>query len=133
MSESTLLMSEELHGQIPDLDEQYFTLIENLILVRGIFETPDGEDYLDGPLVAILSSDNPEVEIKLNLPLALDVVRRKSNLVFKSFNVYHKKVPTVLNGPFTISAAKICDINVNEQYCTLILGLQPAISKKEVL
>lgn len=124
MNEDKLMMSDELVGQVPDLeDEELNNLINNLVLV-SMKDAASGIE-ISGPAAAILFSGEPEVEVKMNIAAAINVMANKSNLTkIDSVKVLHNGIVASIEGEFYVDLAKILDINVDEQTCLLALGLK---------
>lgn len=122
--DNTLMMSEELLGQVPDLEGQNLNkLIANLI-VASLRDENTGVE-ISGPVSAILSSDEPEIELKMNLTSAFNILANKEKLnKVQAIKVLHNGVVFVIEGSFYVDLAKILDINLNEQTCVLALGLK---------
>lgn len=124
MNDDKLMMSEELVGQVPELeDEEINKLINHLVLVS----IEDGNTGLEiaGPAAAVLFSEEPELEIKMSIAAAVNVLVNKPRLNdIKSIKVLHEGVMASVEGDFYVDLAKILDINLDEQTCLLALGLK---------
>jgi hypothetical protein len=121
MNNSNFLMSDELLSQI-DLSEQVSSLISDFVL----FYIRDDSNKIEisGPVFSTLFAEDPEVEVKVNLPTALKVLKHQKNLVFNDINIMHKEDLATVKGTFTIHAAKIFDIKVDQQSCILAIGFK---------
>ena len=124
MNEDKLMMSDELVGQVANLeDEELNKLISHLVLVS--MKDLSTEIEISGPAAAILFSGEPEVEIKMSISSAINVMANKSNLNrIDSIKVLHDGIVASIEGEFYVDLAKILDINVDEQTCLLALGLK---------
>lgn len=124
MNEDKLMMSDELVGQVANLeDEELNKLISHLVLVS--MKDASTEIEISGPAAAILFSGEPEVEIKMSISSAINVMANKSNLNrIDSIKVLHDGIVASIEGEFYVDLAKILDINVDEQTCLLALGLK---------
>lgn len=124
MNEDKLMMSDELVGQVANLeDEELNKLISHLVLVS--MKDLSTEIEISGPAAAILFSGEPEVEIKMSISSAINVMANKSNLNrIDSIKVLHDGIVASIEGEFYVDLAKILDINVDEQTCLLAIGLK---------
>ena len=124
MNDDTLIMSEELVGQIPDLDEENLgRLISNLIIV-SIHDENTGFE-ISNPVSAILFSNEPEIEFKISIAEAINILTNKEKLhKIPSIKILHDNKVSIIEGEFYLDLAKILDINLNDQTCILALGLK---------
>ena len=126
--ESRILISNELVDQLPDID-QISGIIDELLLVY-IRDDASGVE-ISGSASSLLFADDPEVEVKMSISGALDVLKNREKALFTSIKVAHNKNLIQLEGKYEIHAAKIFNVNVEEQSCILAVGLKQV--KKDLL
>lgn len=124
---SKILMSETLKGHLPELEsdeiDQLSSQYVHVVVDRWVAGT---QVPLTGLLRSVLFGLEPELDIKVELPEALAVVKAQ-NLVIAGFELQYGEESTVeVPGPFTVKAARIDDINAQTQTCVLMLQLQRA-------
>lgn len=123
-------MSEALKGQIPELGDDSFAAIA-AGMVTVVADRIVGQQSL--PLVGILHSVlfdvQPEIEFKVTLVEAFDVVEA-TDLHFNDIDLHHGVRIVKLAGPFKVLAARIQEIDPSGQVCTLMLSLKRPTADK---
>jgi len=122
------LMSDVLRGQIPELEEEIQTQIEDMSskfvsVVAHVKDNTHRPRAFTGMLRSVLFEVEPEIEIRVELSLALDIVEA-AGLVFERFELHHGDRMVPMAGPYVPKAARIQDIDVADQLCTIALGLK---------
>lgn len=121
---SKVLMSEVLKGQIDSVDENFV----DELLDAGVFvilncQSNVENKTLSGVLRSVLFDEVPELELRLEISSALDLVKI-NNLSILSVQLQHGASNTVdIPGPFKIKAARIEELDVPNQLCVLSLQL----------
>jgi hypothetical protein len=123
---SHVLMSEELRGQVPELDDEQLVEAASagkhvLVIAERILK--NARTGVVGIMRGILFDVEPEVEMRINLTEALDLVEAP-DLLFGSLELHHGERVVKVPGPFIVKAARVDDIDANEQLCTLSLHLK---------
>jgi hypothetical protein len=126
--DSRILISKELVDQIPDF-EQISGAVNEFLLFYAKDDSTGVE--ITGPISSVLFADDPEVEVKMNISDALFVLQHREKISISSLNMAHRKNIIKLEGNYNVHAAKILDVNVDQQSCVLALGLKS--TKKEFL
>lgn len=127
-----MLMSDVLMGNVPALengDDQMLAELERkYVHVIGFMHKKNdpllaiaGESTLIGLLQSVMFGEMPEIEYKVELSEALDVV--SSDAVFSRFEMHLGDKETVLKGPFAIKASRIIDINAEQSTCIIMFQL----------
>lgn len=123
---SRILMSDELRGTVPDLEEevpedpnagQHVVVIAH----RRVMEQID-------PIVGILRSVllngiEPKIEFRVQMKDAMDIVDTPG-VSFDGFELHHGERIIKVPGPYIVTAAQIDDISPPDQMCTLGLHLK---------
>lgn len=121
---SHILMSEVLKGQIPDLDGEQIDELRNKHITIVAGKTVGAKiEPMVGILRGIHLGQNPEIEFRCEIKEALDVIEA-SQLSFSGFELHHGEDRIVqIPGPFVVKAARIDEIVIQDQLCTLGLHL----------
>ncbi len=122
---SHVLMSETLRGNVPELEDTEHVDVPRgkhviVIAEKVVGPTTTG---LIGILRGVLFDVEPEIEIRIELKEALDVIEA-NNLLFKRFELHHEERIVNIPGPFKVKAARIDDISAQDQLCTISLHLK---------
>lgn len=126
-----LMMSEVLRGNVPDLENEQLTGTEFVVTAEGwiSFDGKESSTSLAGALHSVLFDIEPEIEFRVLLGRAFDVVEGK-NLTFTGFTIQQHDRTIQLEGPFIVKAARISgidsDTNPDTQMCILALSLKRA-------
>ena len=120
---SRVLMSDVLRGQVPELEGEDPPGLEALY-VHAIVALQVGSKRtaLAGILRGVLFGERPELEARVQLEEALDFVRA-DGLQVLGFELHHGERIVEVPGPFVVENARIDEVSVAEQLCTLSLGL----------
>lgn len=118
-------MSEVLRGQVPELEEHPVDVLRGkhvVVVTEKIIG--DKAEGMVGILRGVLLGPDPEIEFRCELKEALEILKANS-LSFTRFELHHGEETVVpIPGPFIVKAARIDEISVDEQVCTLGLHLQ---------
>lgn len=123
---SRVLMSDELRGQIPDIEEQQQLMIDRLVSVTAKWRSGSPEEHIVvGSLRTFLMGKGSlrEIEFRVLLEDALDIAST-ADVSFTSIELKHGE-RTLRSEGRDLVEARIIDIEVNTepQMCTLALGL----------
>lgn len=120
-----VLMSDVLKGQVPELENEHPVdqLHGKHVIVISERVIGDKVDGMVGILRGLFLGENPEIEFRCDIKEALAVL--KANLLsFTRFELHHGEDVVPVIGPFVVKAARIDEIVVQDQLCTLGLRLQ---------
>jgi len=120
-------MSDVLRGQVPALDDTVAEVsVEELgnqhVLLVAEKVTGAKVTGVVGILRGALLGPDPEIEFRCEIEEALNIMEAP-NLSFNKFELHHDKRIVPVTGPFIVKAARIDEINVQDQLCTLGLHL----------
>lgn len=122
---SRILMSDVLKGQVPELEGEVpvdpFRGKHVIVIAQKTVGTK--QEGVIGILRGVLFDVEPEIELRIDLKEALDIVEGH-NLSFNKFELHHDQRVVELPGPFVVKAARIDDISVLDQLCTVSLHLK---------
>lgn len=122
-NEERLLMSEDLRGQIPEIEDSINQFEDAFIVV--VLEV-NNDEPLAGSLNGIsVEQQTIKVDIKTNLREAYLTLNKHINktLVCSSCHLHFSSIESVLKGPFTVSSVKLIDIDRNNKTCILGIDL----------
>lgn len=121
---SKVLMSEALRGVLPEMDGSVHPASASEHVVVIVHKRTGAEQSaMVGVLRGVLLGAEPEVEFRCQLKEALDIIE-SSNVTFVGFELHHGERVINVSGPFSARAARIDEIDVVEQLCTLGVHLQ---------
>jgi hypothetical protein len=121
-------MSDSLQGNIPELEDEDFKQFEEQFVIVVANRTTSGKQLpITGTLQTVLFDEKPEIEIKVQLKDALDVIEA-GDQVFEFFDLHHGERIVKMMGPFTVKAARIQDLNPTSQMCVLALQLKRIVA-----
>lgn len=123
---SGVLMSDVLRGQVPEIEDEHpvDALRGKHIVVVAERIIGDKKEGMVGILRGVMLGTDPEIEFRTEVKEALDILKANS-LSFTRFELHHGEETVVpIPGPFTVKAARIDEIDIVEQVCTLGLHLQ---------
>lgn len=126
MSDSKIIMSEELQGLIPDLEDAIFDY--GAISVVHC-EISGQEKAFYGPLVRFSFNERLKVELKTATSIALAVYKNKDWTIFDRIKVIYRDELMSFEGPFRIHKFKIRDVKQQEQICMLRLSFVPVVKE----
>jgi len=124
---SQVLMSDVLKGNVPELDgdapvDQYQGK-HVIVIAEKMTGGGNKVEGLVGILRGILFDVDPEIEFRIDLKEALDIVEAQQ-LQFNRFELHHEERVIQIQGPFIVKAARIDDISAQDQLCTISLHLK---------
>lgn len=119
-----VLMSDTLKDQVPDVDPaaleelsaKYVHVIANRVVGGQLLP-------ITGIMLSTLFDAKPEVELKVLVDDALDVIEAQ-NQYFEGFELHHGTRIVPMTGPFKVAAARIQEVDVKTQMCVLLLQLE---------
>ncbi len=119
-----VLMSEQLRGQVPELEDDQMEELSNkfvyVIAARKFAEKPAP---MSGILKTVLLDKEPEIEFVVELSDALFSIKT-DGLCFDGFELHHGEEIIEIPGPFLVKAARIHDIDAIRQTCVFALSLK---------
>lgn len=120
-----VLMSDVLKGQVPELEGEHPVdqLHGKHVIVITERVIGDKVDGMVGILRGLMLGENPEIEFRCDIKEALTILKSNS-LSFNRFELHHGEDVVPVVGPFIVKAARIDEIVVQDQLCTLGLHLQ---------
>lgn len=120
-----VLMSDVLKGQVPELEGEHPVdqLHGKHVIVITERVIGDKVDGMVGILRGLMLGENPEIEFRCDIKEALAILKANS-LSFNRFELHHGEDVVPVVGPFIVKAARIDEIVVQDQLCTLGLHLQ---------
>lgn len=128
MNESAIMMSSELLGLIPDLEDEVASLpISLTAVVVGIIKGQEAP--LIGQLIGMTSADQPVIELSIDIKTALEMFKNVANITFENIQTIYLETVVSLGGPFTISDIKIHDVNQTKRECILSFKLISKLGK----
>ena len=128
MNESAIMMSSELLGLIPDLEDEVASLpISLTAVVVGIIEGQEAP--LIGQLIGMTSTNQPVIELSIDIKTALEMFKNVANITFENIQAIYLETVVPLGGPFTIRGIKIRDVNQTKRECILSFKLISKLGK----
>lgn len=137
-----MMMSDELKGNVPVLENDEVLGTAFVVTVEGWIANPEavdghGTSSIVGALRSVLFAAEPEVEFRVRLQSAFDVVEA-NNLMFTSFTIQQQDKTVELKGPLTVASARISQVDSDNdpdrQMCVLTLSLRrPAKKSRAVI
>lgn len=123
-----LLMSDALKGRLPaELEDEALAAMEKagLTVVIMVQVGTAKQTAIVGLLRSVLSDDEPELEFRTELHEALNVVAAWRDYRVVSYELHHgERVVEFNSGPFDIKGARLDELDLLHQMCTLSLGLK---------
>lgn len=128
MNDSTLMMSSELTGLIPDLENE--VPLEQSDSAEVVCKIAN-QDSFRAPLMSI--AGDLEFEILMGLKRALEIFQNRDDIILENIQVIHQDVMMSFDGPFKIKAIKLKSINHARQVCLLGFKLLHKAEDKQVI
>lgn len=124
-----LLVSDALRDQLPDdLDAEVASELDaSAISVVIAVQVGDTQKGVAGILRSVLFEKEPEVELRVTVDDALAFVSA-ANLRVINFELQTGDRTIKVDGPFSVKGARIDDISIDNQLCTLSVGMQKSVS-----
>lgn len=121
-----VLMSDVLRGHIPALEDAAIAETANAasqhVIVVAERLHGGGSTSIVGVLRGVLLGPEPEIEFRCEIKESFDIVEAPGP-AFNRFELHHGERVVNVVGPFDVKAARIDEISVNDQLCTLGLHL----------
>ncbi len=119
-----VLMSEQLRGQVPELEDDQLEMLSNkFVYVVAARRFAEKSAPMSGILKTILLDKEPEIEFVVELGEALISIKT-DGLYFDGFELHHGEETVEIPGPFNVKAARIHDIDAIRQTCVFALSLK---------
>lgn len=126
MNDSKVMMSEELQGLVPDLEEGGFDHGSNSVVH---LEISGRRDPFYGPLVGFSCSNRLKVELKTTPDKALEIYRNKDAVVFDRIKIIYRNESLSFDGPLKVHKVRVRDVRQKSQVCTLRLSFIPIVKE----
>ena len=122
---SKVLMSEVLRGRVPEeIENEAAQSIENgMVTVLIQVQRGPKRTSIPGILRSVLFEAEPELEAKVELDEALNIIEAK-DLQLLGFELHHGDRVIQVPGPFWVKGTRIDEINPLDGMCLLMLGLK---------
>jgi len=127
MNESTIMMSSELQGLIPDLEDE--PVFDHGKLAVVLCQVVGQDKPIKGNLVGVSTYDHPDIELKIDITTALEILKNMADITFENIQVIYLDASVSLGGPFMINGIKVRDVDQSKRDCTLCLKLATRTSK----
>jgi len=125
-----ILMSDTLKGTVPEFESDTVSEMRDKYIHVVADRRISGQQVpLVGLLRTVMFGESPEVEMKVEISDAIATIKAEQ-LFFEVFTFQHGDDDLLLPGPFTVSAARIQEIDPITQTCILALGLQRIVKKR---
>jgi len=121
MSDSKIIMSEELQGLVPDLEDDVTIDYGTNSVVHC--EISNQEKPLYGPLIRFSFQKKLNVELKSTMSKTFEIYRNKDQITFDRIKIIYCNEFLSFDGPFKIKKIEISDVKQQDQICTLRLSL----------
>ena len=127
-----VLMSDVLHGQVPEFDDEAEALAENYVIVVFNVIYNNQLEPFTGTLTSIACLDNCSIEIesRVELESAMKVLKSTKRCVeqltvsFDEIELHQGENELVrLEGPFDLGGCRILDVDYQRNMCSLLLQL----------
>ena len=122
-----LLMSDELRGVVPLLEEEAVSRYSNSYIVAGFNLIVDDQPHVFSGLVVGMSNEASvfKLDVRASISDAYDILKKTFTGVVKceSFLLYYDTEDFTLSGPFDVVNPKIMDFDRDNKMCTLGLDL----------
>ena len=123
---SRLLMSEALKGRLPaELEDEAAETLGNQAISAVIkLKIGDKSTAVIGILRSVLFEKEPELEARVALDDAFNIVSSQ-NVTFLGFELhYGEKAVVKVDGPFVVKGVRLDEVDALNQLCLLSLGLK---------
>lgn len=131
-NDNRLLMSDDLRGKVPELDDDILKQYESNF-VFGVLEGVDPDDGNDmvGNLVGLALEETVKWDFRVNLTTALRFISRYVSddpsrqvlIPCAGFQLFLGEEAVRFPGPFAVVRPKIYDVDNNTRLCTLAVDL----------
>lgn len=128
MNDSTLMMSSELTGLIPDLEND--VPLEQSDSAEVICKIADQDIALRMPLISITSYF--EFEVLSSLKRALEIFQNRDDIILENIQVIYQDITMSFDGPFKVKDVKLKNINHARQTCMLGFNLLDKTDKQVI-
>jgi hypothetical protein len=127
MNESTLMMSSELQGLVPDLEDEPVFDYSNLTVVQCKIAGQD--EPVIGQLVSVSTHEDHDLELRVGTRIALEIFKNVADITLEEIRVIYLDASVSLGGPFMINHVKIREVDQKSQSCIACLKLVRRIAK----
>lgn len=128
MNDSTVMMSSELQGLIPELENE--TSPEYNDSAEVIYKIKDQDEELRSLLMGV--SSDFEFDVLSDLKSALEIFKNRDDIILDNIRIIYQGTTIHLDGPFKLTGVKIKDINHARQFCTLGFKLLDKSNKQVI-
>lgn len=119
-----VLMSDVLKGNVADIDPDQLDELQGRYVLAVIDRTAQGQRVpITGIMLSVLFDLKPEIEVKVELNEALDLIEAKDQVI-NLIDLHHGERIVPLKGPFKVAAARIQEVDPKVQMCVLHLQLE---------
>ena len=121
------MMSSELQGLVPDLEDESIFAYEQLAVVHCKIVGQD--EPIKGNLVGVSTYNHLDIELKIDITTALEIFKNMADITFESIQIIYLETSVSLGGPFMISGVKVRNVDQPKRDCTLCLKLATRTTK----
>lgn len=129
MNDSKIMVSSELEGLLPELEEQLG--VNSTFITVSLFFV-ENNVILNSNLRSFSTTPSTYIEINISIKEALKMLKNKGDVIFEKFQINYQETNLVINGPFTIGNTSLKEINYLADNCTLGLEMIPHNDKKVI-
>jgi hypothetical protein len=123
MNDSTIMMSQELQGQL--LDDEGHLLDEITMRLCIFLEDVERDIFIEGPIRFLhISTDQVEFEICVKISAAFHLIKNRDECSFKEINLLYQNFLEKIPGNFRVVDVHVSDIKEEIQLCTLGLSVK---------
>jgi hypothetical protein len=124
--ENRLLMSDELRGMVPELDEQTKSYEDSLVIASLVLTRAE-DHHVTGKVVGLSLENGKEVkvDIRVDISTAFHVMKEVSTDVMtcKFCALILGGIEHFLDAPYAVSSSRMVDFDHHVKMCTLGLDL----------
>jgi len=122
---SRLLMSEEIQGMVPQLEDDAFQKFEDAFIV-GVLEIALDDSPLVGNITGLAIDDNVKFDFRVSLSSAYSVITRAAlgkQMTCTAYQLHLGDDTIRVPGPYTIQSPRMIDIDHSTKMCVLAVDL----------
>lgn len=129
MQDSKIMVSPELEGLIPELEDQ-LSLGDDF--VTASLSLTGATSMLDLRLKGFTTSPVINIESTIAIKTALELLKNKTNVTVERFQINYQGLSMMVQGPFLLGNMSLKDINYPTGDCILVIDLLPQGDKKVI-
>ncbi len=127
-----VLMSDDLQGQVPELDDvgkyesNFILFVANLTVVRPSGEAVQLPQFVSN-VISALADTEPEFELRTSVPEAHDIMKLAyggNKVIFDNICLDNGANSAPVGGPYVMSLVRLQDIDNERAMCVLSMKLQ---------